>query len=329
MDTRVKDVLQALDDLTSGRCLAQVKDYNLFSVNKDSGILGKQITERPGLIWGDLEMKVDKVAVMMTLTEAAIELAAATGVNAIVAHHPIADGASSGGVLLKTYLDTYNIAVFELHEAFHGLHPGIPWLHGHMPTFVDTSYGGIDGNIVYIGELLDGVETIGDIFDRLDLYMNYDVDKEVLEVERKLRKSDSMQETSIVARRKIILGELDTKINGLLHIFPHTGFTAKHLEEMIEKHPEVDTVLMTISRVYEGHELIDKCKELGLNLVCGNSHALEIYENGIPMAYAISNHLPNTEVVIFQDRLLSVPLDEVGSKEIREYGKEISDKYLC
>ncbi len=274
-------------------------------------------------------MKVDKVAVMMTLTEAAIELAAATGVNAIVAHHPIADGASSGGVLLKTYLDTYDIAVFELHEAFHGLHPGIPWLHGHMPTFVDTSYGGIDGNIVYIGELLDGVETIGDIFDRLDLYMNYDVDKEVLEVERKLRKSESMQETSIVARRKIILGELDTKINGLLHIFPHTGFTAKHLEELVEKHPEVDTVLMTISRVYEGHELIDKCKELGLNLVCGNSHALEIYENGIPMAYAIRKHLPNTEVVIFQDRLLSIPLDEVGSKDIREYGKEISDKYLC
>lgn len=81
-------------------------------------------------------MEVNKIAVMMAMTECAIELAAATGVDAMVTYHPIADAASSGGVLLKTYLDTYNLAAFELHEAFHGLHPGIPWLHGHKPIFI-------------------------------------------------------------------------------------------------------------------------------------------------------------------------------------------------
>ncbi len=63
----------------------------------------------------------------MTMTEGSIELAGATGVDAIVAHHPIAEAANSGGVILKNYLDLYNVAAFELHEAFHGLHPGIPF----------------------------------------------------------------------------------------------------------------------------------------------------------------------------------------------------------
>lgn len=328
MDIKVKDVLLALDDLTSGRCLKDINDENLFSMTKDSTIFGKKICERPGLVWGNPEMKVNKIAVMMTMTESAIELAAATGVNAIVAHHPLADAASSGGVLLKTYLDIYNLAAFELHEAFHGLHPGIPWLHGHSPIFTHISYGDIHGNIVYVGDVLDKIETIGDMFDRLDKFMNYETDKKMLELERDIRNSPSMEEACIAARRKIIIGSLDSKMKQIIHIFPHTGFTAEHLEEIYKEYPDVDTVLMTISRVYEGNELIAKCRELGLNLICGNSHALEIYENGIPMAHAIKNHLPEVEVVVFQDRLLSIPLEEVGSKEIRDYGKNIADKYL-
>lgn len=325
---KVKDVLCALDDLTNGRCLKCISDENDFSVTKDSNIIGKNICERPGLIWGDPEMEVKKIAVAMTMTEVAIELAAATDVDVIVTHHPMADAASSGGVLLKTYLDIYNLAAFECHEAFHGTHPGIPWLHGHKPIFSDIAYGGIPGNIVHVGNVIDGIDTIADMFERLDRYMNYDVDKEVLDMEREIRGCGGIEETSVVAKSKIILGSPDDKVKQVIHIFPHTGFTAEHLEEVYEKFPEVDTVLLTISRVYDPNPLIEKCRELGLNLICGNSHALEIYENGVPMAFALKQHLPDVEVVVLQDRMLSVPLECIGSKYIREYGEDIATNYL-
>ena len=160
MTVRVKDVLQALDDLTNGRCLKTPGDWaagkNPWVVTKSSNIPGKAVVEMPGLVWGDPEMEVKKIAVMMTMTESAIELAAATGVDALVAHHPIADAANSGGVLIKYYLGAYNLACFELHEAFHGMHPGIPWLHGHKPHFASVCYAGIPGNIVHDDELVLG-----------------------------------------------------------------------------------------------------------------------------------------------------------------------------
>ena len=87
MTVRVKDVLQALDDLTNGRCLKTPGDWasgkNPWVVTKSSNIPGKAVVEMPGLIWGDPEMEVKKIAVMMTMTESAIELAAATGVDAL------------------------------------------------------------------------------------------------------------------------------------------------------------------------------------------------------------------------------------------------------
>ena len=90
---KVKDVLQALDDLTNGRCLKGPGDWatgkNPWVVMKSSSIPGKGVVETPGLVFGDPEMEVKKIAVAMTMTESVIELAAATGVNAIVTHHPI------------------------------------------------------------------------------------------------------------------------------------------------------------------------------------------------------------------------------------------------
>ena len=77
-----------------------------------------------------------------------------------------------------------------------------------------------------------------------------------------------------------------------------------------------------------GHPLVAKAEELGLSFLCGNSHALEIFENGVPLAYALRNHLPECEVVIFRERQTSIPLDEVGSPEIRAYGSRIAGEYL-
>ncbi len=330
--TRVKDVLTALDDLTNGRCLKTPGDWsagkNPWVVTKSSNIPGKAVVEMPGLIWGDPEMEVKKVAVMMTMTESAIELAAATGVNALVAHHPIADSANSGGVLIKYYLGAYNLACFELHEAFHGMHPGIPWLHGHKPFFATVCYDGIPGNIVYVGDVLPEIKTVGEMITRLDKLMNVEVDEGMLKMERKHRSCDAIEETSVAARAKILVGSPDRPMKKVIHMFPHCGFTPAHLEKLVAENPGVDTLLATISRVYPGHALIKKAEELGLNFVCGNSHAMEIFENGVPLAQAIKNHLPDVEVVIFRERMTSVPLEEIGSSEIRDYAGNIAREYL-
>lgn len=332
MAYKVKDVLKALDDLSNGRCVtgrdSWANGINRFVVTKSSDIPGKAITETPGLVWGDPEMEVKKIAVMMTLSESAIELAAATGVNVIVTHHPIADAANSGGVLLKFYLGVYGIAVFELHEAFHGLHPGIPFLHGHKPFFANVAYGGIPGNITYVGDVLPEIKTVGDMVDRLNRFMNIEVDEKMLQSEREIRGCKTIQETSMAAQCKIILGDRDKPMKKVIHMFPHTGFNVGHLEKLVSDNPGVDTLLATISRVYPGHELIAKAKELGLNFICGNSHAMEIFENGLPLAFAIRQHMPNAELVIFRERVTSTPLDEFGATVIRDYAKDIAANHL-
>ena len=329
---KVKDVLTALDDLTNGRCLKSPADWasgkNPWVVTKSSNIPGKAVVEMPGLVWGDPEMEVKKIAVMMTMTESAIELAAATGVNALIAHHPIADAANSGGVLLKYYLGAYNLACFELHEAFHGMHPGIPWLHGHKPYFATVCYDGIPGNIVYVGDALPEVKTVGDMIARLDKLMNVDADEKMLHMERTHRECHEIEETSVAARAKILVGKPENPMKKVIHMFPHCGFTPAHLEKLVADNPGVDTLLATISRVYPGHALIAKAEELGLNFVCGNSHAMEIFENGVPLATALKNHLPDVEVVLFRERMTSVPLTQFGSPEIRDYADNIAKEYL-
>ncbi len=94
--------MKSPQDLASGK--------NPFVVTKSSNIPGKAGAETPGLVCGNMDQEIKKIAVLMTLTESGIELAGATGVGALVAHHPIVDATNTGGVLLKTYLGLYNIA---------------------------------------------------------------------------------------------------------------------------------------------------------------------------------------------------------------------------
>jgi hypothetical protein len=63
-------------------------------------------------------------------------------------------------------------------------------------------------------------------------------------------------------------------------------------------------------------------------MLAGNSHALEIVENGIPMAYALKTLLPTVEVVIFRERVTSIPLEKMGSKVMREYGQDMATNHL-
>jgi hypothetical protein len=109
-----------------------------------------------------------------------------------------------------------------------------------------------------------------------------------------------MKDSATALQGVILLGSPDSPVKNILHIFPHTGFTPEHLEKVKEEHPEADTVLATISRVKKDSALVKKAKELGLNFICGNSHALEIFENGLPLAYALRHYLPeDIEIVLF------------------------------
>jgi len=330
---KVKELIKVLDNITGGRVVKDLSDVftgkNPFVVIKSSNIPGKSVMETPGLVYGNPEAEIKKVAVTMTLTEGNIELAGATGVDAIVAHHPIADAANSGGVTLSYYLDLYNVAVFELHEAFHGLHPGISYIHGHKPFRVDIRYGGIPGNILYVGKALDEVKTLGDILERLNKMMDMEKEQQVMGVERSYFDCAEMKDSATALQGKILLGTADSPVNTILHIFPHTGFTAEHLVKAKGEHPEIDTVLATISRVKEDSALVKKAEELGLNFICGNSHALEIFENGLPLAYALRHYLPeDIEIVLFRERICSIPLKDFGSSNIKDYAKYITENYL-
>lgn len=55
---------------------------------------------------------------------------------------------------------------------------------------------------------------------------------------------------------------------------------------------------------------------------------MEIYEDGLPLAYALRRELSEVEVVIFKETMVSIPLDYVSTKTLRDYGEAISKKYL-
>lgn len=329
---KVKDILHALDRITGGRCVKNLDDLfsgrNPFVVMKSSHIPGKECMEMPGLICGNLEAPVKKIAVTMTLTECNIELAGATGVDAIIAHHPVVEAANSGGVTIRGYLDLYGLAVFELHEAFHGLHPGIAYIHGHKSFRVEIAYGNVPGNVLYVGEALPGISTLGAILDRLNEFMGMQEEEKLLLSEKSLRNCHDICETNVATGGKLLVGARENRVGTILHIFPHTGFTARHLEMARREHPEADTVIASISRVDRDSDLVKKAEELGLNFVIGNCHAMEILENGLPLAIALQKILPAVEVVLFRERITSTPLNKVGTHAIRAYADYIAGEYL-
>ena len=248
--------------------------------------------------------------------------------DVIIAHHPIVEAANSGGVTMRGYLGLYGISVFELHEAFHGLHPGIAYIHGHKAYYVNIAYGGIPGNILYVGKALEKVKTLGDMLERLNCFMGLEQEEKMLLAEKNCRDCCDIMETNIATGGKILLGSPTAKVSTIIHIFPHTGFSPQHLAQAKKEHPEADTVLASISRVKPDNALVAKAQELGMNFVVGNSHAMEILENGMPLGRAIQRLLPDVEVVLFRERITSAPLDRVGTENIRDYASMIAEKYL-
>jgi len=328
----VQNVLDALDQITGGRLVKGPFDTasgrNPFVVSKSSSIPGKAIVETPGLVFGDPAWPASRVGMVMTLTESSIELARALEIDVIIAHHPIADGANSGGVPLKSYLGLYGIAAIELHEAFHGLHPGIPFLHGHKAFRVEVAYGGVPGNILFVGVPLEGMTVLGDILDRLARFMGYREEDEMLKAEKRVRGCDTIVETSAASGARILLGTRTSPIGTVIHIFPHTGFSSAHLEKAKSEHPEAATVLASISRVPPTHELVGRAEALGMNFVVGNSHAVEIYENWMPLSYALRDLLPGIEYYLLRERVSAIPLQAAGNADIRGYAQEMATRFL-
>ncbi|MCI3923039.1 Nif3-like dinuclear metal center hexameric protein [Paenibacillus sp. TRM 82003] len=308
------------NDVTSGA--------NPYVVTKTSNIPGKSIVEIPGLVFGDKRKPVSRIGVGMTLTESMIELASAMRLDVLVVHHPVADAASSGGVPFADYLPLYGLSLIEMHEAFHGLHPGMTFLHGHRKLTTDIAFGGVPGNVLHKGVALDNVRTAGDVVRRIGEWMGRDIDWDLLEAERAIRGETTLVEATIANPAKLLSGSPDSLVKHVLHFFPHTGFSLEHLEKALDMYPETDTIIVSISRVREEHEFVSLARSRGLNFIVGNSHSVEIWENGLPLAYALEMLLPKTQVFLLRERITAVPLRDVGFSKMVEYGKTMAETHL-
>ncbi|TDL66322.1 NGG1p interacting factor NIF3 [Rhodococcus qingshengii] len=328
----IHDVMQALNVITKGRMVMDwneiAKGSNPFVLTKTSNIPGKSVIEIPGLVFGDMNAPVKKIGVAMTMTECGIELASGMGLDLLVVHHPVADAANSGGVPFAQYLPLYNLSVIELHEAFHGLHPGLAYLHGHQKLKTDTSFGGIHGNVLHKGIALEEIKTAGDILKRLDRYIGRQIESTLLKSEQDIRSTDFLEEATLANPAEILNGNQDTPIKHILHFFPHSGFTVEHLHQALDLYPDTDTIIASISRVRENHPLVMEAKRLGLTFIIGNPHSVEILENGLPLAYALEYLLPEIEIYVLRERVTAMPLAHAGHSEIQNYGKDMALNYL-
>ncbi|RUS45197.1 Nif3-like dinuclear metal center hexameric protein [Cohnella sp. AR92] len=330
--TNVGDVLQALNVITRGR---MVTDWNgiaagayPYVVMKSSNIPGKSVLEIPGLVFGDANQTVKRIGIGMTLTESMIELASGMELDLLIVHHPVADAASSGGVPFLQYLPLYGLSLIELHEAFHGLHPGMTFLHGHRKVKTDIAFGGVPGNVLHQGIAFDEIKTAGDILNRIGEWMGREVDLDLLAAERAIRGESALQEATLANPAKLLAGSPDQPVKHILHFFPHTGFSVANLQTALHMYPETDTLIASISRVREDHEFVRLARERGLVFIAGNPHSVEIVENGLPLAYALEMLLPSAQVFVLRERVTAVPLREIGHARMAEYGREMAGRYL-
>jgi hypothetical protein len=305
-----------------------ISGKNAYVVMKTSNIPGKSVMEIPGLVYGDAATPVRKMGVAMTLTESVIELASALELDVLVVHHPVAEAANSGGVPFAHYLPLYNLSIIEIHEAFHGLHPGITRIHGHQVLRTDTCFAGIPGNVLHVGIALDHVRTAGDIIRRLDQFVGRDLEQTVLQSEKLNRGVTDLAETTLANPPQILNGSFESPVKHILHIFPHTGFGPEHLSQALELYPETDTIIASISRVRAPHPLVSEAKRRNLTFIVGTPHSVEIFENGLPLAYALQHLLPGVDLYVLRDRVTATPLEQAGHPEIREYGLEMAMKHL-
>lgn len=330
--TDIGIVLEALNRISGGRMVMNWEEIasggNPYVVMKNSNIPGKSVMEIPGLVFGDKNKPVSRIGVGMTLTESMIELASGMKLDLLVVHHPVADAASSGGVPFADYLPLYDLAVIEMHEAFHGLHPGLTFLHGHHKLITDISFGGLPGNVLHKGIALEGLTTVGGLMAHMASHAGREIDVDLLEAERAIRGEPALQEATVANPPLCLSGTRDCPVRHILHFFPHTGFSLQHMEQALLMYPETDTIIASISRVRENHPIVELARQRGLNFIVGNPHSVEIMENGLPLACALEKLLPDTEIYLLRERMTAVPLSGIGHRGMVAYGREMAEKHL-
>ena len=75
-----------------------------------------------------------------------------------------------------------------------------------------------------------------------------------------------------------------------------------------------------------GSELEIAIRDKGLTFVIGNSHALEIFENGLPLAYALKDQLPEVSIFMLRERVTATPLEGFGSQKIQDYARQMGEQ---
>ena len=158
--------------------------------------------------------------------------------------------------------------------------------------------------------------------------MDPEGDRKVLEKEAEIRGCPELTEASLAALPSILSGSVSSRVEKILHIFPHTGFTAGHLEAALDRYPGTDTILASICRLPEASDIVSMAGVLGLNVITGNSHALEIFENGLPLARALQNELPGLSITMFRERMTAAPLNQFGNNRIRSYGHKMASHMI-
>ncbi|MBI2875175.1 MAG: Nif3-like dinuclear metal center hexameric protein [Firmicutes bacterium] len=326
---KLADLVETLQRLAPGRVpgVGETPDpeKHPWVVWKSSGIPGKAVMEIPGLVYGDPKKPIRRLGIGLTLTEGILELAGHQGLDAVLVHHPVADAASSGGVLLKDYCELYNLAILELHEAFHGIHAGRAILYGLKMLAWKDNYGGLTtpGFSVRICEPSEPGMTLGDLVRRTSEFFEQEHEIGMLEHEKErfgYRKIDG----AAMFSGRILHGTPDRKITKLLHCSPYSGLAPDHLELAVKEYPDLDTVFLTFSLLSPEHYLVEAARRLDLAVVIGSCHEWEIYENCLPLAQAIKDLLPSLEITLFRSRLSAIPLEEVGNSFAREYARRIA-----
>ena len=327
-----KDLLLALDRICAGRVVLGPQDlihsHNPRIVTKTSHIGGKSVTELPGLVFGDLRTELNSVGLAMTMTENVIELAGAISLDALIIHHPVADGASSGGVLIQDYLNLYDLALFELHEAFHGTHPGAAYLHGFDATLIHAGYHNHPGVNVYVGKALPQIRTVADLLTRQQDLLSVREEGLLLEAERDIRTEPHLQEMLVSTAPELLTGDLEARVGMIAQFAPHSGFNADLLQHLLDENPKIDTLIAAKGKLRQSDPLVSAGAELGLNVLNGNCHGYEVYENWMPLAAALQIFLPGLEVHIIRERVVASPFEETGSPALREYAKLMAERHL-
>ena len=97
---------------------------------------------------------------------------------------------------------------------------------------MEIAYGGVAGNIMFVGNAREEVRTVGDILDRLGRFCDLEKEACMLAIERRERDCADTHETCMAVSAQILCGQREAPVKQVVHFFPHTGFTPEHLRQV-------------------------------------------------------------------------------------------------